>query len=955
MKFLLTSKLLLLFLFVFLLSTAIAQSKRQKRIDSLKNLVKIRVENDSIQQAISALHDLTNEYEYEGKWDEYYETVNLMIKYSNQIGDSYRISECYNKLGIAASLQGDNKNALVHFKKTIELNKELKDTGRLGNSYENIAMVYKDMGKYEQAVSHQIKSITLRKEVDDSRLFNNYIGLCLLYGLLKDDDKQDEYIKLAKKRLDNSKKKDYAQYAIYYNEIADVYEDRGMIDSTIACYKNVIKYSEKIEWQQGIMVGMGNLAGMYMETGEYEKAIDLHKKSLAISIKIDNCMSIAEEYFYLAELYLKTGKSNLALEYNNKAIAYSTKCDLLKELSNSYLLQSMIYESRKDYKLAYKNHVTYHELIDSIASLENKQHIAELETQHRTREKEQEIELLNTKNQTAEKEKHNQFILFSALAIILLLVVMVFVYLYRNNRKTARELKKLGEMKSRFFSNISHELRTPLTLIDGPVKSLLQNETSEENKNYLKLIDRNSQKLLEKVNQLLELSKIDAGHFNITVNQDDLSLFVRHIAGEFEHLSKSKDINYSVTTETTDLVWFDKNTLEIILINLLSNAFKFVDERKEISVSMEIIRGIAQIQISNTSITVSKSDINQFFDRFYRGTDKVSGTGIGLSLVKELIDLYRGSISANYTHDGKMLITIQIPVEKKQFKTVEIAKETSAWSFSRFPINSEIDHSKDINKDENEKPVLLIVEDNTDMRTYIASCFAGSYSILLAEDGVQGLELATTHIPDLIISDRMMPMMDGIELCNKLKKQKSTSHIPVILLTALVGEEHTLKGLQHKADEYITKPFSTQILKLKVQNLLELSFSMRSKYSRELLINPINLILPSSEEQFAMDLQTILNDHITNPDFNVEQFCSVTNLSRTQLHRKITSVTGQSATAFIRTQRVKMAADLLKSKSNSISDVCYGVGFNDTSYFTKCFKDILGSTPKAFQSQLSEN
>jgi DNA-binding response OmpR family regulator len=454
------------------------------------------------------------------------------------------------------------------------------------------------------------------------------------------------------------------------------------------------------------------------------------------------------------------------------------------------------------------------------------------------------------------------------------------------------------------------------------------------------------------VNQLLDLSKIDAGFYKIHVQQADLEKLCQKIAFEFECLAKVKNINYSYTIEATGLVWFDPRLVETLLLNLHSNAFKYTNHLKTVSFELKLNNKQVNFCIKNSCDKVSDETLSQIFNRFYRSDSLEIGTGIGLALVKELIDIYRAEIKAVYNHANEMQIDISLPINKNHFTKAEFdtidpvppAGMQAVWE----PITPfENENSKTL-------ATLLIVEDNADMQAYVASCFSDQFTLLKAYNGQEGLELAIEYLPDLILSDVMMPVLDGVAMCNALKNNPLTSHIPIILLTAKAGEENALIGLQSKANDYITKPFSIEALQLKVKNMLELGLNLRKKYSQELLISPLNLIFPSSEASFAKNIQQVLDDHLTSPEFNVEQFCNATNLSRTQLHRKLTSLTGLSATAFIRSQRVKLAAEQIKTENVNIADVCYRVGFNDTSYFSKCFKETMGLTPTEYQMQTSD-
>ena len=849
------------------------------KIDSLTQLI-IQAQNDKNSDTeLSLLKDLIDLYSNQGNWTEYEKKVSQLLRLAEQTKNKAEIAECYNLLGISNAYKGNNKQSLDYFNKALNYNINANDTVLIGNCYENIGSVYKDLGNYEKAVEYQLKSLNLRNGTDHPRIFNNYISLTLLYGLMENFKKQDLYVLKSEEELQKSNEENYEQLAIFNNEKGKIYHDRGLIDSTIVCYKNVIKYSEKIGWKRGIAVGKGNLAEIYADQNKNSEAIAMHWEVLKLSQDIEDCMSIAEEYLYLSGLYNKTNKLDSAIWLAERSLERCEECGLAREQIDALKLRADLYEKKGLTKKALAAYRDYHTLYDSILNIERQNHIAALETQFQVKEKEQQIELLNTQNEVTLKEKKSQRRFFIVLVLALVFLSMAFYYLFKTKQKTQKALEKLDDLKMRFFNNVSHELRTPLTLIGNPALQLLQEENDPKKREYLKLINRNSQKLLSLVNQLLDLSKIDAGFYRLNIERADLSELSRKIASEFEFLAQAKKINYSFTIEATGQVWFDPRVVETLLVNVHSNAFKYTNHLKTVGFELKLNNHQVNFCIKNSCDKVSDETLSQLFNRFYRSDSLEIGTGIGLALVKELIDIYRAQISAVYTPENEMQIDITLPISQSHFTKAEfnaidpgVQPETQAVWETCSAFETESIHS-------NTLPTLLIVEDNTDMQGYIASCFSDQFTLLKANNGQEGLDLAIEYLPDLILSDVMMPELDGIAMCNALKNNPLTSHIPIILLTAKAGEENALIGLQSKANDYITKPFSIETLQLKVKNMLELGLNLREKYSQELLISPLNLIFPSSEASFAKNIQQVLDEHLTSPEFNVEQFCNATNLT----------------------------------------------------------------------------
>jgi len=531
-----------------------------------------------------------------------------------------------------------------------------------------------------------------------------------------------------------------------------------------------------------------------------------------------------------------------------------------------------------------------------------------------------------------------------------LLVFTIYKYLkFRWELKTqlrlehaeTERLKKLDEFKTKLYTNISHEFRTPLTLISGPVDKQLQRENlTVEDKKDLGLVKQNANRLLNLVNQMLDLSLVDSGQLDLKVSKGNLSVLVKQIIAAFQYKSKDKAIDINANIQDIKDVYFDDDIIEKVLSNLLSNAIKYAPAKTEVKVDLAKQNDMAVLSVINTFNDVKRKNLTKLFQRFYQDNEASDGVGVGLALVKELVNLSKGTVIANTVEDNKIQFSVTLPVSKESFLAEEILEDQEK--------GTEGDNANGLVKGKDE-PLILIAEDDDDIRNFIGSIFKKDYGILLAENGQVGIELAQEHLPDVIISDIMMPISDGIALCNTIKYNTLTSHIPVILLTAKAGEEDEIIGLKTGADAYITKPFNTKKLQARVDQLIHNRKQLQTHYSRTFSINP-DLAITSTETEFLVKLQDVLDEHITNSDFTSEKFSELLLMSRTQLHRKLKAIAGMSTSEFIRSQRLKIAAELLVKSDDTISEVAYKVGFNSPSYFIKCFKLQFNSTPSEYQS-----
>jgi len=540
--------------------------------------------------------------------------------------------------------------------------------------------------------------------------------------------------------------------------------------------------------------------------------------------------------------------------------------------------------------------------------------------------------------------------------LYILLAIFFAFYLYRylkwrweiktqlrlEHAETER-LKKLDELKTKLYTNISHEFRTPLTLISGPIDNqLAKPDISKEDKNELSLVKQNADRLLNLVDQMLDLSMIDSGQRKLEIKQGNLSILLKQLISAFQYKAAEKRIAISSNIHDLKNVWFDKDVIEKVASNLLSNAIKYSPEGGKIVFEVNKQENILVLSIINTTQNVGKKDLSKLFQRFYQDNKLSDGVGVGLALVSELVTLSKGTIVANTIADNEIQFSVSLPINREAFEDeVLIADE-------EIVIETKIEQTfVNTNK---EKPLLLIVEDEPDIRAFIISIFNKDYQIIEAENGKIGIKKALKGIPDLIISDIMMPEVDGIKLCNILKSDEITSHIPIVLLTAKVGEENEIEGIKTGADAYVTKPFNSEKLKIWVEKLIENRRQLQKHFSKTLSINP-ELAITSAESEFLKRLQTVLDEHITDPEFSSDGFGKLMHMSRTQLHRKLKAITGMSASEFIRSQRLKLAIRLLKESDASVSEIAYQVGFNTPSYFGKCFKEVYNCSPNEYHSK----
>jgi signal transduction histidine kinase/DNA-binding response OmpR family regulator len=542
-------------------------------------------------------------------------------------------------------------------------------------------------------------------------------------------------------------------------------------------------------------------------------------------------------------------------------------------------------------------------------------------------------------------------------------------------QEQSQKLAELDKVKSRFFANISHEFRTPLTLIMGSLEQILDNGWPGDTRGNKKLtlMLRNSQRLLRLIDQLLELSKLESGRVQLMTRPIDIVAYVKGTVSSFEPVASKNELELTVTAQQKKLMLLiDPVKIEIVLFNLLSNAIKFTPPGGQISVSIDpntspnMVPESVFIAVQDTGPGIPGEQMAHIFDRFYQSDSTFEyhqkGSGIGLAIAKELVELHNGTleVESNEGEGSTFLIKLPMGKFKREIDGVTPTGLPSEMTVVQYPLEKNmarhlIEQSTERYQQQNNtvagKERVLLVEDNADFRSYMKSALEPLYNVICATDGAEGIVKGKEVIPDLIISDIMMPKVDGFQLCRQLKSHRDTSHIPIILLTARASEESTEQGLEIGADDYITKPFSSRLLNARIRNLIEQRRRLQVERRTHLTKTPAPSEISSVDNRFYNELVQLLNQNISDPEFKVEQLRKKLFMGRTTLYRKIMALTGLSPNRFLRTYRLMRAAQLLKGKFGNVSEVASEVGFTNLAYFSQCFKEEFLTSPSHFNKK----
>jgi signal transduction histidine kinase/ligand-binding sensor domain-containing protein/CheY-like chemotaxis protein len=532
-------------------------------------------------------------------------------------------------------------------------------------------------------------------------------------------------------------------------------------------------------------------------------------------------------------------------------------------------------------------------------------------------------------------------------------------------------LRNLDQLKSHFFANISHEFRTPLTLILGQVESVLSSNIETKEKGKLQVANRNARRLLTLINQLLDLSKLEAGSMELKSEQHNIISFLKSLFFSFESLAESKKIKLKFESDSSSIpLKFDADKMEKIICNLISNAFKFTSENGELILSVNIVSSNVEIRIKDTGVGIPSDSLPHIFNRFYQvdgsSTREQEGTGIGLALTKELVELHKGQIYVNSKEGEGTEFIIHLPIgdlkieneqsyelltnrayQKNNLNNVDVS-ETELVPDNQHPQKGQAESSI-LDQSHSIKEIILIVEDNTDVRAYICEQLENDYKVIEARNGEEGIRNAQIEIPDLIITDVMMPKMDGYQFSKNIRGDEKTSHIPIIMLTAKAGLDDKIEGLETGIDDYLTKPFSARELKVRVKNLIYQRKELRKRFSKTSIIKPSEVSTISIDQVFLEKIIKTIESYFEDEKFSVDILAEQMNMSISQLNRKLNALIDQPPGQLIRTFRLQRAADLLKQNVGTVAEICYKVGFNDQAYFSRAFKKQFGVSPSEFK------
>lgn len=745
-------------------------------------------------------------------------------------------------LGNAYALKGDHNRALEYYDENVKDASYRNDQNMLAKVYNNIARVYVKTNDYTKAMEFYTLSSTKHRELGNTLEYAKALGnIGLVLRMLENYKSAENYLIQSDSLF---KKLNFQPGRVFIlQNLAVIYKNTGKLDEAIVINDEALKTYERMGNLDMVAEVHYNMGNIFWEKENFQEAVNNYQKALEVAEQIVDSVDMAYFAKALGDGYYQLKENNRSKSYYLRAIKIGTSKKLNLILMGAQSGISEIYKEEGDYKKAYEGKNAYANLKDSLYIIEKRDLASDIEAKYQNEQKVKEIELLSTEKnlQALQLEKRvNERNAIIALATIMLLIAGLLYNQFRVKRNANKKLQEVDRLKSNFFANISHEFRTPLTLIKGPIEQLEQNPEEQLSLENVRMIRRNSDRVLTLVNQLLDLSKIEGGSLKLEPEEGDIYQFLRAVTSSFNSLAAQHRVDYRVQIpQTTFWASFDRDKLEKVVNNLLGNAFKFSEDGAWIIFAINFDKKGIEIQVSDGGKGISKEKLPFIFDRFYQGdssggSKEKEGSGIGLALTKSLVELMDGAITVTSEVGKGTIFTVKLPLQSLKKVSEELEMQTSVDDHRKvspfvpkprpFPLEK---------ADKRNLPQILLVEDNDDMRHYIKEHLINLYRIKEALNGEEGMQKAIADPPDLIITDLMMPKMDGIELCKKLKTDIHSSHVPIIMLTAKAGMENKIEGLETGADDYLTKPFEGKELLVRTKNLIEQRKTLRNLYSQQ--------------------------------------------------------------------------------------------------------------------------
>lgn len=887
--------------------------------------------------------------------DSIYKAGNLETQIGNWKDENqiFHLIFAYNKLGQHQREEGLFEPAIQTHLLGLELAKEVKDTLQIILAYNQIGTCYRRLGRLDIASENHFQALQLSHLCSDTTYqikkarVASYNGLGNIHMTLKDYVSAGQEFHMAlngEKSLNN-----WLGMAINYANLGSLHESVERKDSARVYYQLALEANIKAKSIMGQSLCHNHLGRLHEQEGdfdgalaEYSIAYDLMKDSSDKYHAIEPCISISN-------LYLSQGMQEKAQPYLDKCLMNAYSINSYELISKAHKLLASYFELQHLPQMALAALKKSQIYQDSAAIMANKEVVQNVQVAYERDKASREMSIYQKALEDESFFKKLAIGIGAVVSLLLLLLMGAISYAYHERLKGLKLRSKMDHMRNLFFINVTHEFRTPLTVILGLTEQLEKKKNRpEEQQHMLKTINRQGSSLLKLVNQLLDVSKMAFKQEEQSWSHGDVAEYIRLLTDDYADYATMQGVSIQLKAAPSEID-FVQGYFDVIFRNLLSNSMKYSQKGGVIEVFCGIENDRFIMKVKDYGSGVPEQDLPYIFEMFTQSSNNVdAGSGVGLSYTRQLVENMNGEIKGENLAGKGFMVTLSLPTCQNV--------ETTPWSpfmgISTFHDEVSVEKQEPESDDNSLKPLILIVEDNTDVAFFIGNVLQDTYRIQFARDGKKGLDMALELMPDLILTDLMMPEMDGYELCGAIQKSPILNHIPVVILTALSDHKDKLKGLELGADAFLSKPFHADELTLRIEKLLEKRMLLRKKYAEVSASTDINIAIefPVADKQFIDTLKSLVEKNLDNAELNVQLLADEFHMSRSQFARKCKSIMGLTPLQYVQNSRLERAKQLLRTENLSVGDVAFRCGFEDVSYFTRVFKQATGKTPTQFKA-----
>ena len=870
-----------------------------------------------------------------------------MMRANSQLGKRYRETDRFNE-------------AISCHRQALDLAQQLADTNEIIQTYNQIGTNFRRMGIMDEASTYHYKALDLCEQYSDKSSYmalkSRVVSLNGIGNVHLSMENYNAAISAFRQALSGEEQlNSELGQAINYANIGAIFEKQGMIDSAWVYYRRSMLHNQAARSNLGISLCHTYFGNLLEKDNQWDRAIKEYQSAYDLMEDNEDRWHWIEACIALARVNISKGDMNSAQEYLTRAYRTAKEIQSREHLREVYWLNYLFYEKSGNCTKAFENYKLSREYADSISNIKNAIHLQNVRVNFEKEKSSRELALIQENYQMEQRTKN--IILLAGISIILLTIIVIgfLLYVVRIKSKTQEIMRHMETVRSQFFTNITHEFRTPLTVILGLANQLSEKTgKDQESSASLQTIIRQGNHLLSLVNQLLNISKVRSSIEEPDWRTGDIVAFIRMIVENFQIFAQQKHLNLIFASRQTFLqVDFVPEYFRKIMHNLLSNALKYTPKGGNIFVTATQEKDNVVIQIADSGKGIDKQDLPHIFETFYQGNNSCMdmGTGVGLSLAKQMVETMGGEITVKSAIGKGSVFVVKLPLKHgtsqwEKWSPGEADKSTIPAVTAPDPVLHEADSSNP------DTTTILLVEDNQDVAFYIGGLLKNRYRLLYARDGKEGLEKAIEYMPDLILTDLMMPGMNGFDLCREIRSSIVLNHIPIIIITAKSEDIDKVQGIEAGADAYLLKPFNTDELYVRIDKLLEQRRTLREKYSRALRDNCTDTVkLLPADQAFIDRLTDIIYSQISDTTLNSDRIAEKMCISKSQLNRKVRVITGGSTAVYILHVRMEKARRLLSSNDMPIGDIAMQCGFEDAGYFGRVFKQIFRMTPSQYRKK----